>query len=161
MTHPDTTALRDRIAGLDDEHAITTLAHVLARLGYQPNPFSQTQHDQHLRDALTQPDITTTITLPASDGDLARTALTHLATTDPAGAALIDHALNIAPSAERDPTLLLGVGALVLFAFRADIDLTRDPRKGWSFHFHTTGLSDTAIGKLLGQLLGNYLNPGE
>lgn len=39
MTHRDTTALRDRIAGLDDEHAITTLAHVLARLGYQPNPF--------------------------------------------------------------------------------------------------------------------------
>ena len=68
--------------------------------------------------------------------------------------------MQVAPRADRDPTLLLATGALVLLAFRADIDLAHEPGKGWKFRFRTKGLSDSTIGKLLGQLLGNFLNPG-
>ena len=96
----------------------------------------------------------------ATRGDLARTALTYLAETGDATRGLIDHAMGIAPRADRDPTLLLATGALVLLAFRADIDLAHEPGKGWKFRFRTKGLSDSTIGKLLGQLLGNFLNPG-
>ncbi len=45
-------------------------------------------------------------------------------------------------------------------AFHADINLERDPEKGWSFHFKTKPLKDSTVGKLLGQLLGNFLAPG-
>ena len=160
MTHPHPTALPERIADLDDEQAITVLAAVATRRGYHPDPTTAGQQDQHLREALTQPEITTTLTpTPTSQGDLARTALTHLATTDPDTATLVDRALQLPTSGERDPVLLFGIGALVLYAFHTDIDLRRDPDKGWSFHFHTTALSDSTIGKLLGQLLGSYLGP--
>jgi len=38
--------------------------------------------------------------------------------------------MRITPRADRDPTLLLATGALVLLAFRADIDLAHEPGKG-------------------------------
>ena len=47
----------------------------------------------------------------------------------------------------------------MLLAFRADIDLHREPGKGWTFRFRTKPLTDATIGKLLSQLLGNFLDP--
>jgi hypothetical protein len=158
MTDQAVTA--DRIAALSDDQAVTTLALVLKRQGLAVDPFTQTEQDERLRQALDQPEITEAIEpeAGATRGDLARTALTHLA--DDAGTReLIDHALDIAPSPDRDPTLLLAAGALVLLAFRADIELAHEPGKGWKFRFRTKGLSDSAISKLLSQLLGHYLKP--
>ena len=56
---------------------------------------------------------------------------------------------------------VLLVGPLVLMAFHADIEIAKDPGKGWKFRFNTTGLKESTIGKLLGQLLGNFLNPSQ
>ena len=155
-------SIADRVAALSDEQAVTTLALVLQRQGLTVDPFTHAEQQAHLREALDQPEITDSIepTPEATRGDLARTALSYLAEGDDATRGLIDHAMGIAPRVDRDPTLLLATGALVLLAFRADIDLAHDPGKGWTFRFRTKGLSDSTIGKLLGQLLGNFLNPG-
>jgi hypothetical protein len=88
-------------------------------------------------------------------GDLARTALTHLA-DDGTTADLIQHAIMPRRTEERDLDGLLLVGSLVLFAFHSDITLKRDPEKGWTFEFKVKPLSDTAIAKALGQLLGVF-----
>ena len=56
---------------------------------------------------------------------------------------------------------MLLIGALVLMAFHADIEVAKDPGKGWKFRFKTTGLKESTIGKLLGQLMGNFLTPGQ
>ena len=155
-------SIADRVAALSDEQAVTALALVLQRQGLTVDPFTHAEQQAHLREALNQPEITDSIepTPEATRGDLARTALTYLAETDDTTRGLIDHAMQIAPRADRDPTLLLATGALVLLAFRADIDLAHEPGKGWKFRFRTKGLSDSTIGKLLGQLLGNFLKPG-
>ena len=155
-------SIADRVAALSDEQAVTALVLVLQCQGLTVDPFTQAEEEAHLREALDQPEITNSVepTPGATRGDLARTALTYLAETDDATRGLIDHAMGIAPRADRDPTLLLATGALVLLAFRADIDLAHEPGKGWKFRFYTKGLSDSTIGKLLGQLLGNFLNPG-
>ncbi len=151
----------DRVAALSEEQAVRTLALVLHRHGLSVDPFTQAEQQAHLREALHQPEITASVSPQpgATRGDLARTALTHLADRDETTRGLIEHAMGIAPSVERDPTLLLGTGALVLLAFRADIELAHEPGHGWRFRFHTTGLSDSALSKLLSQLLGTFLNP--
>ena len=162
MTNPS--QLTQRITALPDHDALTALVMVLRHQRAPLDPFSQHQQQARLRQALTQPEITTAVpaVTDATQGDLARAALTHLADTDQATRELISHALGIAhhdPDTQRDPLLLLGAGALVLWVFRADIELTHQPGKGWTFHFKTHGLSDSTITKLLGQLLGTYLTP--
>jgi hypothetical protein len=158
MTNRAPTA--DRVAALPDDQATTTLLLVLRRQGMTVDPFTQAEREAHLREALNQPEITQAIQPEqgTTRGDLARTALTHLAQHNDTRK-LIDHALDITPSPDRDPTLLLATGALVLLAFRADIDLAHEPGQGWKFRFHTKGLSDSVIAKLLSQLLGHFLNP--
>jgi len=42
------------------------------------------------------------------------------------------------------------------YAFRTEITLHRDPAKGWTFKLHTKPLSDTALGRILSQLLGTF-----
>jgi hypothetical protein len=88
VTNPAATL--ERIGGLGDERAITTLALVLRRQGQPVDPFTIDQHRAQLREALAQPEITTQVQpIPGTeDGDLARTALTHLAR--PPTGALID-----------------------------------------------------------------------
>ena len=162
MTNPS--ALTQRITALPDPEALAALVLVLRQQGAPLDAFNQHEHQARLRQALTQPEITTTVPAApdATNGDLARTALTHLADTDQATRELITHAIAIAPhdtNTQRDPLLLLGAGALVLWVFRADIELTHHTGKGWTFHFKTRGLSDSTIAKLLGQLLGAYLKP--
>jgi hypothetical protein len=153
-----------RIAALSDNEVVATLALVLRRQGAALDPFSQQQQQARLREALGQPEITNDVqaAADATDGDLARTALTHLADSGDTTSELINQAIGIAQrdsDSERDPLLLFGAGALVLWVFRADIDLTHETGKGWKFHFKTKGLSDSTIAKLLGQLLGAYLKP--
>jgi hypothetical protein len=148
--------LADRIAALSDEHAVFVLRAVLDRQGMAVDPFEHTEDEARLREALSQPEIVDTV-VPQPDatpGDLARTALTHLAEDD-ATADLVGHAMTLPPTGERDLGLFV-VGSLVLFAFHSDIKLRRDPDKGWSFEFKTKPLSDTAIAKALGQLLGIF-----
>ena len=158
---PPPAALIDRIGALPDEQAITTLALVLQRQGRTVDPFTWADTEAHLREALTQPDIRDVADpdLDATPGALARTTLTYLAHTDDTTHDLIEHAVTIAPRPERfDPATLI-IGALVLLAFHADINLAHDPEKGWTFHFRTTALLPDTIGTILGQLYGTYLDP--
>jgi hypothetical protein len=155
------TALTDRIAALPDEQTLATLALVLQRQGRTVDPFTWPDTEPHLRQALSQPDITQHVT-PDPDATptaLARTTLTYLADTDQTTRGLIEHALTIAPRPERFDPATLVIGGLVLLAFHTDITLAHDPHKGWTFHFRTKALSDATIGKLLSQLLSIYLNP--
>jgi hypothetical protein len=59
---------------------------------------------------------------------------------------------------QRDPvktlSLTLGVGALVLMAFDADIDVRLQRIGGWTLEFRSKSVTDANIGKLLSQLLG-------
>jgi hypothetical protein len=160
------TELTDRISALPDKQAVGVLARVLQRQGVEINPVVQgvewAAQEAHLRQALAQPEVAELASPEpqAAEGDLARTALEHLVDTDPASAQLVERALQL-PSRETekfDPTML-AVGALVLFVFRADINLTHDPGKGWTFKFRSKGLSESTIGKLLGQLMSTYLGP--
>ena len=148
------------IATLSDAQAITALTLVLERQGLTIDPFSQDEEEAHLREALAQPDIAGCVEPDptATRGDLARTALSYLASQNEAAAAMIDRAVAIPPRHERD-LAVLGIGALILLAFRADIEIAHEPGKGWKFRFRTKGLSDSTIGKLLSQLLGNFHNP--
>lgn len=149
----------DRVAALPDDQAVAVLQLVLERRGLTVDPFTSDEQKAHLREALAQPEVTEQIApTAATDGDLARTALTHLLDTDATAEHEVERAIAITaePGQTRD-LLLVGVGALVLLAFRADIDIAHDPGKGWRFRFKTKGLSDSTIGKLLGELLGNLL----
>jgi hypothetical protein len=162
MTNP--VDVSQRITALSDKDAVATLALVLRRQGAALDPFSQQEQQTRLREALGQPEITNGVqtAADATDGDLARTALTYLADSDDTTSELVNQAIGIAQrdsDSERDPVLLFGVGALALWVFRADIELSHETGKGWKFRFKTKGLSDSTIAKLLGQLLGAYLKP--
>jgi hypothetical protein len=153
------TTLEHHIADLPDDQAITALALALERHGQIIDPFDAEATETRMRQALLQPDVTAT-TEPdqnATRGALARTALQHLARDDEA---VVTHAITITPGNTRFDPGSLAIGALVLMAFRADINLERDPDKGWSFHFRTKPLNDSTIGKLLGQLLNVLTDPG-
>lgn len=152
------TTLEDDISALSDDHAITALALVLDRQGKIIDPFTAEATETHLRQALHQPDVAVAAEpdRDATPGALARTALQHLARDDEA---VVAHAITIPPGATRFDPVSLAIGALVLMAFHADIDLERDPEKGWSFHFRTKPLDDSTIGQLLGQLLGVFTDP--
>jgi hypothetical protein len=152
------TTLAQQIDALPDEHAINALALALERQGHAIDPFSAQRTQAHAREALAQPEITST-TAPDADATpaaLARTALHHLADHDEA---LIARAITITPDTSRFDPATLAIGSLVLMAFHADINLERDPQQGWKFHFRTKPISDATIGKLLGQLLGVLTNP--
>jgi hypothetical protein len=153
------TTLESQIAGLSDEHALAALALVLERGGRPVDPFAARDDEAHLREALGQPGVATSVAPDpaATQGTLARTALLHLADQDEA---LVARAIAIPPGGTRFDPATLAVGALVLMAFHADINLERDPQQGWKFHFRTKPLSDNVVGKLLGQLLGVFTQPG-
>ncbi len=163
---PSRVPIVERIAALSDQDAVTVLALVAKRRHAPVDAVNADEQHARLREALAQPEIGETIPAEpdATEGDLARTALTHLVALDPSTTGVIDQAIDLAPRTlgdpTRDPTLGLATAALVLWVFHADIDLSHEPGKGWKFRFRTKGLSDTVIGKLLGQLLGAYTKPG-
>jgi tetratricopeptide (TPR) repeat protein len=150
--------LASQIAALDDGRAISALHLVLERQGQPVDPIDLRDTQDHLEQALHQP-ATRQLADPdpaATPGALARTALHHLAATGQASQDLIQQALTrAAPPGQRDP-LTFAVGALVLYAFRAEIKLHRDPDQGWTFDLHTKPISDTTLGRLLSQLLGTF-----
>lgn len=47
----------------------------------------------------------------------------------------------------------------MLLVFRTDLQLDHDPGHGWKIKVRTKPLSDSAVGKILSQLLGTYLKP--
>ena len=150
--------LQDQIAGLSDRQAVATLALVLERQGHTVDPFAWKETEPGLRQALTQPDVTSVASTDptATSGELARTTLTYLADHDADTGELVERAISIPPSADRFDPATLAVGALVLMAFHAEIDLKHDPDKGWTFRFHTKPLKDSTIARMLGQLIGVY-----
>lgn len=154
---PSPAELTSQIAALDDGRAITVLRLVLDRQGQPVDPIDLRDAQDHLEQALRQPAVRQLADPDpaATPGVLARTALIHLAADD-AGRDLIQQAITRAtPPAQRDP-VTLAVGALVLYAFRAEITLHRDPAQGWTFTLHTKPISDTTLGRLLSQLLGAF-----
>jgi hypothetical protein len=53
----------------------------------------------------------------------------------------------------------LAVGALVLLALRTELRLEHNTGQGWKFQLRTRPLSDSAVGQILGQLLGTRPKP--
>jgi hypothetical protein len=149
------------IAGLDDNRAVRVLRLVLDRQGSLVDAAELRRDQDHLAEALpgalaeglADPDP------GATAGDLARTALAHLAATGQASPELIEQAAAIEPGPGERELLTLAVGALVLLAFRTDLQLEHDPGHGWKIKVRTKPLSDSAVGKILGQLFGTYLKP--
>jgi hypothetical protein len=146
-----------RVAALRDEQAVAVLRLVLERRGLTVDPFTAHEQQERLREALAQPEIADRVApTAASAGDLARTALAHLLDTDATAADDVDRAIALTADGGRERDLVLvGVGALILFAFSTDMDLAYDREKGWRFRFKRRGLSDSAVGKMLSELLGN------
>ena len=54
----------------------------------------------------------------------------------------------------------MAVGALVLFALRSEVELRRDPDRGWSFHFHHRPMKDSALGTIFAKLLKAHTGGG-
>jgi hypothetical protein len=117
----------------------------LDRQGVLADATELRRDDQHLTEALpairaehlAEPDT------GATAGDLARTILAQLANASPGGRDLVT----------------LAVGALVLLALRSDLHLEHDRGQGWKIKGRTRPLSDSAVGKILSQLLSTYLKP--
>lgn len=149
----------ERLTTLPDTQAVAALQLVIRRLGLPADPTELRDSQAHLIEALQQPDARELVEpdTSATDGDLARTALIHLAASNPESQDMVDRAVSIVTgSREREP-VTFAVGALALLAFRTDVRLEHDPVKGWTFKLHVKPLSDSAVGKMLSQLLGTYL----
>jgi hypothetical protein len=153
----------DTIDQLSDEAALIILALVLRRAGLTPDPFAPEPPEEQLRQALSQPDLPpldTPLGPPPSDGEVARATLYYLAERDEHFHAAIQQvAARVGVPAEiptRDAGLFT-LGALVLLAMHADVELRKEPRKGWYFHFKVKPLPDAAIGKVLRLLYTKYL----
>jgi hypothetical protein len=156
MTSDPSQDLLARIDALDDRRALGVLAAVAQRHGFQADSAAAKTTQAHVEEALHQPDLAELA--PADDtgaataGEVARLTLTELARRDPTTAADIDHAITMPGAGERFEPITLVIGALVLFAFHADIDLQKDPDKGWSFRFRTKPIKDSTIGTILTKL---------
>jgi hypothetical protein len=154
------TELAEQIDRLSDRDALRVLALAVDARGEQVDPFAWRETEPRLRQALTQPDLASGVRpdSQATQASLARTALVALAERDPA---TVERALALPARAggRIDPLLGLGVGALVLLVFKSDISLEHDPTTGWSFRFRTKALPQSTIGRLMGQLMGVYLDP--
>jgi hypothetical protein len=146
--------LLERIEGLDDRRAVAVLAAVLEHQGFQVESVATHETQAQVDEALHQPELAdyATTSNTATAGDIARLTLAELARRDPNSAADITRAMALPAVGEKFDPLTLAIGALVLFAFHADIKLEKDPKKGWSFRFATKPLKDSTIGKILGGL---------
>jgi hypothetical protein len=147
---------------LSGEAALTTLAVVLRREGLAPDPFTPESPEDQLRQALTQPDLPSLDAVPVdhpTDGDVARATLHYLAERDEHFRTSIQYIVARGVPAEI-PTRDVGLftlGALVLLAMHADVELRKESRKGWYFHFKIKPLPGAAIGKVLRLLYTKYL----
>jgi hypothetical protein len=154
-------ALAERVRGLEDRDALEALALIAQRHGLPTDAASIRGVEDHVREALRQPDLAAETTgAPLGEGEVARAALLELARGDE-GREEVERAIVLSESSEeRFEPVTLAIGALVLFAFHADIELRKDPGSGWHFHFKATGLRESTMGKLLGQLAGAAFGSG-
>ncbi len=148
------------IGGLGDERAVQVLRLVLERQGVLPDAADLRASQEHLTEALADArDRGLADPVRATDGDLARAALEHLAAQSQDNRDLVARAAALsAGEVEREP-VTLAVGALVLLVFRTELRLEHNPGQGWKFQLRTRPLSDSAVARILGQLLGTRPKP--
>jgi hypothetical protein len=155
--------LSEHIDNLDDQAAMAVLELVLRRAGLAPDPFATDQPEDQLREALRQPDLPSFASpqvTPPSDGDLARATLLYLAAQDATFRTAIAHVVSRSPGASDAPTRDVGtfaLGALVLLAMRTDLELRKQPGKGWYFDFKLKPLPTSALGKVLTMLYSKFV----
>ncbi|MGH3773972.1 MAG: hypothetical protein ACRDRW_21710 [Pseudonocardiaceae bacterium] len=156
MTSPAT------LDALTDRQAVRVLALVVDHHAPLPDAAQLRELDTALAHAADDPDLRPYDrpgTPPPSDGDLARATLTHLAATRPELASVIDRAVRLAEDTTRFEPAMLAVGGLVLLALHTEITVERNAAGEWQFRLHKKALSDSTLGRLLGQLLALYTNP--
>jgi hypothetical protein len=153
----------DAIDQLSDEAALGTLALVLRREGLTPDPFAPEPPEEQLRQALRQPDLPPLGPPPGpppTDGEVARATLHYLAERNEHFRTAIEHIAAHGGGPAEIPTRdagLFTLGALVLLAMHADVELRKEPRKGWYFHFKIKPLPDATVGKVLRLLYSKFL----
>jgi hypothetical protein len=153
----------DTLDQLSDEAALGTLTVILRRAGLAPDPFGPEPPEEQLRQAFRQPDLPPlgpSPGLPPTDGQIARATLHYVAERDKHFRTAIEHIAAQGGIPTEIPTRdagLFTLGALVLLAMHADVELRKEPRKGWYFHFKIKPLPDATIGKVLRLLYTKYL----
>jgi hypothetical protein len=108
------------IDALTDHQAIHVLALVVDHQAPLPDPTRLRELEAALSQAAgNDPDLRSYCrpdTAPPTEGDLARTTLTHLVTTRPELVPVIDHAMRLAEDTTRFEPATLTLGGLVLIA---------------------------------------------
>ena len=150
-----TTALGERIERLDDQTALRALAAVVDKQGGVLGTQAAAVAESRVREALAQPEMAefAGVTTAANEGDVARAALAFLV-EDASLAPDVERALTIAPAGdERLEPVIMAVGTLVLFVLRSEVELRKDPERGWSFHFHHRPIKDSLLGTIFAKLV--------
>lgn len=151
------TDLHGQIEALTDTQAEAALALALEIGGGSLDLVELTRAQERLVEALGDPELTEFV-VPgeaSSDGDLARLALRHLADAEPRR---VRRAIDGDDGRiERDAIGVFVIGALVLYAFSAELKIERHPEKGWTFRFHKRPLKDSTVGRLLTELYNTYI----
>jgi hypothetical protein len=155
-------SLDAQILSFTDRAAIAALELVLHRAGLTPDPFAADHpHDQlraalHYTDLLSPRDI---LAQPLSDGAIARMTLFYLTKRDASCRATIEHLVAHSPDSGTAVTRDAGsfmLGALVLLALHTDLELRKQPDKGWYFHVKVKPLPASTLGKLLSMLYAKF-----
>ncbi|MDQ2882564.1 MAG: CHAT domain-containing protein [Actinomycetota bacterium] len=147
---------------LTDDQAVHVLALVVDHHAPLPDPARLRELDAALAHATDDPNLQPYHrpgAPPPSDGDLVRATLTHLATSRPDLAPVINRAMHLAAETTRFEPATLAVGSLVLLALQTEIKINRNTAGEWRFQLHKKALRDSTLGRLIGQLLGMYTNP--
>jgi len=151
-----------QILSLTEQAATATLELVLRRAGLTPDPFATDHPHEQLRAALHHTDLLSprdTLAQPPSDGDIARMTLLYLAERDASCRANIEHLVAHSPASGTAVTRDAGsfvLGALVLLALHTDLELRKQPDKGWYFHVKVKPLPASTLGKLLSMLYAKF-----
>ena len=152
-----------QILSLTEQDATAVLELVLRRSGLTPDPFAADHPHDQLRAALHHTDLLSTRDIPAqppSDGDIARMTLLYLAERDVSCRANIEHLVAHSPDPDMTVTRDAGsfmLGALVLLALHTDLELRKQPDKGWYFHVKVKPLPASTLGKLLSMLYAKFV----
>lgn len=148
------------ITDLNDQDAITLLAHVIDHNTGLPDPAHQNTLQEQLRAAANaQPHTTPDRQITA--GELARQTLTYLAST-PDGATTITRAaaLNTTTGTRLDPATL-AIGALILLALQTELDIQRDTHGKWQIHIHKKAANDTTLTTLTAKIITYFQTRGQ
>jgi hypothetical protein len=159
-----TPGIAEAIGALDGPDAIRVLADTADHEHRLPGPAQLRAIEAGLRDALTAADSGLAgFAGPgeaADPGDLARTALLHLAATRPGLVPVITRAISLPGQDVRDP-VTLAVGALVVLTLQTEVKLARDTSGRWSFTLRKHPLRDSTLGQVITKLLAAYLPGGK